>query len=283
VLRQEVRIQKFNSYGTGGVRVYQSNSDYNGGVTQYYGRTGTEVNVANNGGYNFGDIQIGCITQGSGGGGFLLPCFATSLVTASLCFAAYVLTNTNVSSGIVMNNSSIANISASNGSFISIGSSPSPLFLLPIAALAMGYGMSQFIKSTHPENNQNTAENKSSAQANVPNNKGFGLASVIAACGLGYFAGSGYAKSSNIFPLAVGAIACGLIGAGLNGMVTGKYNFFIFNSATCSIDASDASHVVNIYWFCNNMTSKITSMCQKIAELHFLCSGIHTNNNYTQV
>jgi hypothetical protein len=222
--------------------------------------------------------------KSKGSAGILLPCLVTSILTASACFAIYVLTSTNVSSGIVMNNSSIANISASNGSFISIGSSPSPLFVLPIAALAMGYGMSQFIKSTHPENLQATAENKSSAQANVPNNKGFGLASVIAACGLGYFAGSGYAKSSNIFPLAVGGLACGLIGAGLNGMVTGKYIISAFGCGeSYDIDASSASSVVMINICGTGISSVITSACQKIAELHFLCSGIDTNNNYTQV
>ncbi|MDF3047021.1 MAG: hypothetical protein K0R73_139 [Candidatus Midichloriaceae bacterium] len=250
---------KYTNIGSGSITVNKAKTE-NKGNNFYKG-------ASTNGRIIFGKVQFGY---------YLAGCLAT----ASLCFAAYVLTSTNVSNGIFMNNSSMGNISLSNGSsLVSTSSVPFPLFLLAISALSFVCGMSYFIERLYSDNSQAAAENKPSAQSeSFFDNKSFGLLSILSTIGLGYFAGSGYAKSHNIMPLAVGAIACGLIGAGLNGLFTGKYNFFIGNSIAPTINCGNASTIVNIYLWCDSVQSTITTVCNRVAEVSLWCNSVNVNN-----
>jgi hypothetical protein len=102
---------------------------------------------------------------------------------------------------------------------------------------------------------------------------------LLCASGLACFLGPRLHTDYDILPLAVGAITCGFIGAGLNGIFTGEYIFSIFNcGATSNINNDSAAYVINIniFSFCNNTT--IQSAYTKLLQLNFFSTGIVTNH-----
>ncbi|MCE2992498.1 MAG: hypothetical protein LW825_06260 [Candidatus Jidaibacter sp.] len=215
-------------------------------------------------------------------------CFSINLGLSVLAcslvgYLAYTLSS-STSPNIIFSNSpnSFNDISLSGDSYlVSTGPAPFSSFLAIAAACATtALGAFCFFKlgnGASLDSSQDVGEGEPNEQQMSPSgSKGF-MASICTA-GFGYFAGSG--SSYNIFPLAAGAISCGIVGAMLNGLFTGKYNFFYGNYVTPSIDCGTASHVVNIYFSCNSVESLIISVCKKVAVITLGCN--YVNNIYSQ-